>query len=29
VKCSFGFLFGKCLIKGCAYCCADGRIKDE
>jgi len=22
-------LFGKCLIKGCAYCCADGRMKDE
>ena len=28
----FGFCFGKCLIKGCAYCCADGRnrkVSDE
>jgi hypothetical protein len=25
----FVFGFGKCLIKGCAYCCADERMKDE
>jgi len=29
VKRLFSFLFGKCLIKGCAYCSADGRIRDE